>query len=139
MKKILNIFLALMLLVTVGLTAYAAMTKGADDAIGLNLMWGYFLAGFAVIASLLCAVWGMATSPEGLGKTIGAVVLVAVIVGASYFIAAGNTIEIPNIATGGSFPHEDTVITEASVLVTYVTFAAAVVIALVSEIWGAIK
>ncbi|MFI3319297.1 MAG: hypothetical protein SNH01_00805 [Rikenellaceae bacterium] len=128
-----------MLLITVGITAYAAATNGAEGAISLNLMWGYFLAAFAVVASILCAVWGMINATEGLGKTVGAVVLVAVVVGVSYFIAAGNTVEIPNIETGGTFPHEDTVITEASVLVTYVTFAVAVVLALVSEIWGAIK
>ncbi|MFI3302426.1 MAG: hypothetical protein SNH35_06795 [Rikenellaceae bacterium] len=139
MKNILNILLGIMMVATVGLAAYATVTGGADVAIGLNLTWAYALLGIAIVAALICAFVGMFTSAEGLKGTIISLVLVVAIIGASYYIASGHSIQIVNLGTGGFFPAWDTVITEASIYVTYVVFGASVVVALITEIWGALK
>ncbi len=139
MKKILNILLALMMAATVGLSIYAVVTDGAESAISLTLVWGYTLVGLALASALVCAFAGMITSADGLKGAIISLVLGVAVIGVSYYIAAGHTIQIVNLGDGGFFPAEDTIITEASVLVTYVVCAVAVVVAIVSEVWGALK
>ena len=67
------------------------------------------------------------------------VILVIIIIGVSYFYSAGHTINIVDLQNNGFFGHTETVITETSILVTYVAFAAAFVTAVVTEIWSAFK
>ena len=59
--------------------------------------------------------------------------------GVSYFISAGHTVNIVDLQNNGFFGHSETVITETSILVTYVAFVAAFVTAVATEIWGAFK
>ena len=124
MKKILNILLGILMAITVVLLVYAIATGGSDAAISLNLVWGYFLFVFAVAAALFCAIFGMIQNPAGIKGTILSLALIIIVVGVSYFYAAG---------------HGETVITETSILVTYVAFVAAFLTAVVTEIWGAFK
>ncbi len=139
MKKILNILLGFLMAVTVALLVYAVATGGSEAAISLNLMWGYFLFVFAIAAALFCALFGMIQNPAGVKGTILSVLLILIVVGVSYFYAAGHTVNIVDLQNNGFFSHGETVITETSILVTYVAFAAAFVTAVVTEIWGAFK
>lgn len=139
MKKILNILLGVVLLVTVILTVYAIVAGGSNEAINLNLIWGYILLAGAVVTALFSAVWSMVNSSKGIKGTLLSTLLVVVIVLAAYLIARGHTIEIPDVANGGFFPHPETVITEASILVTYVALGAAVLTAIFTEIYKAFK
>lgn len=138
MKKILNILLVV-LLVTVILTVYAIVAGGSNEAINLNLIWSYILIAAAVVTALFTAVWGMVNSSKGIKGPLLSTLLIAVIIVAAYLIARGHTIEIPDIANGGFFPHPETVITEASILVTYVALGAAVLTAIFTEIYKAFK
>ena len=108
MKKILNILLGVILLITVILTVYAMVAGGSN-------------------------------SSKGITGTRLSTLLIIVIVAAAYLIARGHTIEIPDVANGGFFPHPETVITEASILVTYVALGAAVLTAIFTEIYKAFK
>ena len=139
MKKILNVLLGILMAVTAVLLVYAVATGGSEASIGLNLMWGYFLFVFAIAAALFCALFGMIKNPAGIKGTVLSVLLILVIVGVSYFYAAGHTVNIIDLQNNGFFSHGETVITETSILVTYVAFAAAFVTALVTEVWGAFK
>ena len=139
MKKILNILLGILMAITVVLLVYAIATGGSDAAISLNLVWGYFLFVFAVAAALFCAIFGMIQNPAGIKGTILSLGLIIVIVGVSYFISAGHTVNIVDLQNNGFFGHSETVITETSILVTYVAFVAAFVTAVATEIWGAFK
>ena len=121
MKKILNILLGILMAITVVLMVYAIATGGSDASISVNLMWGYFLFVFAVAAAIFCAV------------------LIIIIVGVSYFYSAGHTVNIVDLQNNGFFGHGETVITETSILVTYVACVAAFVTAVATEIWGAFK
>ena len=112
MKKILNILLGILMAITVVLMVYAIATGGSDASISVNLMWGYFLFVFAVAAAIFCAVFGMIQNPAGIKGTI---------------------------LSNGFFGHGETVITETSILVTYVACVAAFVTAVATEIWGAFK
>ena len=135
MKKILNILLGVILLITVILTVYAMVAGGSNEAINLNLIWSYILIAVGIATALFTAVWGMVNSSKGIKGTL----LIIVIVAAAYLIARGHTIEIPDVANGGFFPHPETVITEASILVTYVALGAAVLTAIFTEIYKAFK
>ena len=115
MKKILNILLGILMAITVVLMVYAIATGGSDASISVNLMWGYFLFVFAVAAAIFCAVFGMIQNP------------------------AGHTVNIVDLQNNGFFGHGETVITETSILVTYVACVAAFVTAVATEIWGAFK
>ena len=131
MKKILNILLGVILLITVILTVYAMVAGGSNEAINLNLI--------GIATALFTAVWGMVNSSKGIKGTLLSTLLIIVIVAAAYLIARGHTIEIPDVANGGFFPHPETVITEASILVTYVALGAAVLTAIFTEIYKAFK
>ena len=139
MKKALNGLLGVLMVVTVGLTAYAIAAGGSDAAISLNLIWGYCLMIGAVVAAVGGAIYSTLKSPAGAKMSILSVVLILAIVGVAYFISAGHTVQIVDLQNNGYFPHVDTVITETSILVTYVAFAASIVTALVTEIWAAFK
>ena len=65
--------------------------------------------------------------------------LIIVVVGVSYFYSAGLTVNIIDLQNNGFFSHGETVITETSILVTYVAFIAAFLTAVATEIWGAFK
>ena len=139
MKKILNILLGVLMAITVVLLVYAIATGGSDAAIGVNLMWGYFLVVFAVAAALFCAIFGMIQNPAGIKGTIMSVALIIVVIGVAYFISAGHSVQIPDLAKNSVFDPGATVLTETSILVTYVAMVAAFLTAVVTEIWGAFK
>lgn len=139
MKKILNVLLGIMMAITAILLVYAIATGGSDAAISLNLIWGYFLFAFALAAAIFCAIFGMIKSPAGIKGSILSLALIIVIVGVSYFYAAGHTVNIVDLQNNGFFGHSETVITETSILVTYVAFVVAFVTAVATEVWGALK
>ena len=124
MKKILNILLGVLLVVTLVLLVYACVTGGSDASISANLIWGYVLLAGAVLAVLYSAIKGM----------------VVVVVGASVGIALSHKgLAIPNSA-GGVFDNPtELVITESSIIVTYVALSVAIIVAIVSEIRNALK
>lgn len=139
MKKILNILLGILMAITAVLLVYAVVSGGSEAAIGLNLIWGYTLFVFAIAAAIFCAIFGMIKNPAGIKGTIVSLALILIVVGVSYFYAAGHTVNIVDLQNNGFFSHGETVITETSILVTYVAFVAAFVTAIVTEIWGAFK
>ena len=139
MKKILNILLGILMAITVVLMVYAIATGGSDASISVNLMWGYFLFVFAVAAAIFCAVFGMIQNPAGIKGTILSLALIIVIVGVPYFVASGHDIQIPDLANGAFFSQGETVLTDTSILVTYVALVAAFVTAIATEIYGAFK
>lgn len=139
MKKILNILLGVLMAITAVLLVYAIATGGSDAAISVNLTWGYFLVVFAIAAAIFCAVFGMIQNPAGIKGTILSLALIIVIIGVAYFISAGHSIQIPDLANGGVFGAGETVLTETSILVTYVAMVAAFLTAVVTEIYGAFK
>lgn len=139
MKKILNILLGILMAITAVLLIYAVVSGGSEAAIGLNLIWGYTLFVFAIAAAIFCAIFGMIKNPAGIKGTIISIALILIIVGVSYFYAAGHTVNIVDLQNNGFFSHGETVITETSILVTYVAFVAAFVTAIATEIWGAFK
>jgi len=94
---------------------------------------------FAIAAALFCAIFGMIQNPAGIKGTIISVALILVIVGASYAYSASHTVNIIDLQNNGFFGHGETVITETSILVTYVAFVAAFLTAIVTEIRGAFK
>ncbi|MEG0807770.1 MAG: hypothetical protein RR410_05390 [Alistipes sp.] len=139
MKKILNIMLGILMAITAILLVYALATGGSDTAISLNIIWTYALLVFAICAALFCAGFGLIQNPAGLKGTILSVALIIVIVGVSYFIAAAHTIEVPNVALGGVFGRGETILTDASILVTYVAIVAAFLAAVGTEFWSVFK
>lgn len=125
-----------MLVITVGLVGGAAAT-GSTAIVGYNLVWAYVLVAAAIVSAIVCALIGMATAPAGIKATLISVGLVAVVIFASYFVAAGHDIKIADIGTPGTFfGAEETVISEASILVTYTVFGAVVLMSLISELMG---
>ncbi len=135
-----------MLAASVCVIAYpviVAFTGGSEEAVeaavGANLYLGYALLGLVIVSALFGAGYGMLKSSTGLLKTIISFVIVAVVIVGSYVYASGHTIEITNIENGGVFGASETIITESSVVITYIAMGAAIVAALVSEVMGAFK
>ena len=145
MKKVLNILLGLMMAITVALIIYAVASPHPanftefDTSISMNLMWGYGLFIFALACAVFCALFGMIKNPAGIKGTILSLILVIAVVGVSYFIASGHSIQIPDVQNNTTFGVAETVVTETSILVTYVAGAAAFVVAIATEIWGIFK
>lgn len=139
MKKVLNILLGALIVITLAVTGYAVAAGGSDASISLNLIWGYVLLVGAIAAVIGGSVYGMIQSPAGAKGSLLSLVLILVVIGVAYFISAGHTVNIVDLQNNGYFGHTETVITETSILVTYVAFAASIVVALVTEIWAAFK
>lgn len=139
MKKILNILLGVLLAITAILMVYAIATGGSDTAISINLMWCYALLVFTICAAIFCAVFGMIQNPAGIKGAILSLGLMIVIVGISYFISSGHSVEIPDLAKASVFGPGETILTETSILVTYVAMIAAFITAVATEVWGALK
>ncbi len=145
MKKILNILLAVLMAVTVALLVYALAAPHSDDvtaydaSISLNIIWGYSLFLAAGASAIFCAVWGMIKNPKGVKGSLLSLLLIVVVIGAAYFYSAGHTVNIIDLQTGGFFDRGATVLTETSVIVTYVAFVAAFLTAIGTEIYRAFK
>lgn len=140
MKKILNILLVVLIAVTVALLVYAIATGGSETAVSLNLIWGYILLVGAALSVVYCAVKGMVKNPAGIKKTLASVAIIIVVVGAAVAYALSNSnLAIPNSAGGVFDDPFELVITESSIIVTYVAFVATVIAAVYSEIRNAFK
>ena len=140
MKKMLNILLGLLFAITAVMVGWAVVSGGSEVAISWNLVWGYALLVGAVLSVLLSAIKGTITNPAGLKKTMLAIVLVVVVVGAALFIALGHDgIVIPNSAGGVFDDPFELVISEVGILVTYVVAAASIVVTLYTEVRNLFK
>lgn len=145
MKKVLNILLGILMVGTIGLAIFAAMSTHSenptefDASINLNLIWGYALFVLAILSAAFCAVWGMAQNPATIKSSILSLLLVVVIIGVAYFVANGHDYKIVNLATNDFFARGETVISDTSILVTYVAMAVAFISAIATEVWNAFK
>ena len=87
-----------------------------------------------------CAVKGMVKNPAGIKKTLASVAIIVVVVGAAVAYALSNAgLAIRNSAGGVFDDPFELVITESSIIVTYVAFVATVIAAVFSEIRNALK
>ena len=139
MRKIRIIMRGILIVITAIVLVSTIATGGSDAAISANLMWSYFLMVFGIAAAIFCAVFGMAQNPAGIKGALLSFVLIVGIVGIAYFISASHSVQIPDLANNSVFDHGATVLTETSILVTYVAIVAAIVTVVVTEIWGALK
>lgn len=145
MKKVLNILLGILMVITAALLIYAVAAPHSgnpadyDPSISLNIIWGYTLFLLAVASAVFCAIWGMIKNPKGVKGSMLSLLLILIIIGAAYFFSASHTVNIPDLQNGGYFDHGATVLTEASIIVTYVAFIAAFLTAIGTEIYRAFK
>lgn len=157
MKKILlNIFLGVLLVVTLGLMAYAviSMSKVPSDKLELSnmtlyssiswvLVWTYALLGLGILSVIVCALVGMIKNPSGIVWTCLAFVLVVAIVGASYYFSLKHQVTIANpadkVGSEQFFEAKETLIAQTCLLVTYVAFAASFLTVLATEVWRRFK
>lgn len=126
--------------ITVILVAYAILTSGSDTAVSINIIWGYILFGLSLLVAVVAAIKDMFTNTAGVKKTLLSVILIVVVIGAAIAISASHKgLTIPN-SEGGVFDDPfELIITETSIIVTYVAFAAAIVVALYSVVRNALK
>lgn len=109
------------------------------SAVGANLYWGYALLGVAIAVAIFAAGWDLMKKPEGIKGSLLSLVAIIAIVVVSYFIATGHDYQIVDLNNQGYFERGDTVITDASIMVTYVAFAAAIIVAIYSAVSDALK
>ena len=124
------------------------------NAIHWNLMWFYFLMVFAVAFIVISAFFNLFLNAGGLKKTVLSLVVVAVVVGAAYFLARsngwadGHTLKDAagydlgigtDPATRTVFGSFEYMMADTSILVTYITFAGAALAAILSAVRGIFK
>ncbi|MBQ7856659.1 MAG: hypothetical protein IJ348_06045 [Alistipes sp.] len=140
MKKILNILMITLFAVTLGLVGWAVVSGGAEVAISWNLIWGYVLLVGAVVSVLWAALRSLIADPAGVKKTLLAVALVVVIVGAALGVALSHDgLVIPNSAGGVFDDPLELVVSEVGILVTYVVAAATLLVTLYAEVRNLLK
>ncbi len=108
-------------------------------AVGSILLWGYAIAGTAIVIAVFAAIWDMIQKPTGIKGTIFAGVAIIAVIAGAYFIANGHDYQIVNLETQGVFERGETVISDASILVAYVVGAGAILSAIYSAISDALK
>ena len=145
MGKFIKYLSPILIAVCVALVAWAIFTTPEDPtvdnatAVGSLLVWGYIIAGVAIVVAVFAAIWDLIQKPTGLkGTIIAAVAVVAIILGA-YFIANGHDYQILDIGNQTFFDRRETVIADASILVAYVAGAGAIISAIYSAISDALK
>ena len=140
MKKMLNIVVVVLFVITAGLVGWAVASNGSETAIGWNLIWGYALLVMAIVGVLCAAIKGTITNPAGLKKTLLATILVVVVVGGALAVALSHDgIAVPNSAGGVFDDPFELAISEVGILVTYVVAAASIVATLFIEVRNALK
>ncbi len=140
MKKTLNIILGILMAITAVLLVWAIATGGSETSISWNLIWGYVLLVAAALSVVYCAVKGMIKNPAGIKKAVASIAIIIVVVGIALGIALSHKgLAIPNSAGGFFDDPFELVITESSIIVTYVAFVATVLAAIFSEIRNAVK
>lgn len=107
--------------------------------IGYNLYWGYFLLAVAIVAAIASAVVGLITSPKGIKSAIISVVAIAAVIIIAAVVASGHDIQIPDVQNNAYFDRGETVITDASILITYVALGVAIITAIYSAISDSLK
>ena len=145
MEKLVKYLSPVLIAVTLALVFWAIFstpevpTVENASAVGANLYWGYVLMGVAIAVAIFAAAWDLMKKPEGIKGALFALVAIVAIVVVSYFIANGHDYQIIDLNNQGYFDRVSTVITDASILVTYVAFAGAIVVAIYSAVSDALK
>ncbi len=145
MGKVIKYLLYTLVAVTVVLLAWAMVATPSDPtvetatAVGGNLYWGYALIVLGIVAALFSAIWDMLQKPESIKGSLLTVVLGVVVVVVAYVIAQGHTYQIVDLNTMGYFDRMPTVISDASIMVTYVAGIAAAIAVVYSFISDALK
>lgn len=125
-----------------------------SKAISANIIWFYFLLVFAIFFIIINSIMNLFQNKGGLGKTILSVCVVVAVIAVSYFIATthgwadGATLKDAagydlglgtDPATRTVFGTFEYMMADASILVTYITFAGAALAAILSAIRGIYK
>ncbi|MBO5732645.1 MAG: hypothetical protein J6R38_03385 [Alistipes sp.] len=134
--------------------ADAANIIALSTAISVNIMWFYFLLVFAFCIIIINTVMNLFQNKGGLGKTLAAICVVAAVIGVSYVLATthgwadGATLKDAagydlglgtDLATRKVFGPFEYMLADASILVTYITFAGAALAAILSAVRGVFK
>lgn len=126
--------------ITAVLLVWAIAAGGSETSISWNLIWGYVLLVAAALSVVYCAVKGMIKNPAGIKKAVASIAIIIVVVGIALGIALSHKgLAIPNSAGGFFDDPFELVVTESSIIVTYVAFVATVLAAVFSEIRNAVK
>ena len=145
MGKLIKYLSPILIAIAVALVAWCVFTTPEDatvenaTAVGSMLMWGYVIAGAAIVIAVLAAIWDMIQKPDGIKGTIFAGVAIIAIIAGAYFIANGHDYQILDIGSQDFFGRTDTVIADASILVAYVAGAGAILAAIYSAVSDALK
>lgn len=145
MEKILKTLLIALLAISAVLVLWGAF-KTPDTtvvaeapAIGYNLVWGYILLGLAIVAALFNAAMGLITKPAGLKSAVISIVAIVAIVVVASVIASGHDYQIVDLQNSSYFERSETVITDTSILITYVAMAVAIIAAVYSAVSDSLK
>ena len=145
MGKLIKYLSPILIAIAVALVAWCVFTTPEDatvenaTAVGSMLMWGYAIAGAAIVIAVLAAIWDMIQKPDGIKGTIFVGVAIVAIIAGAYFIANGHDYQILDIGNQTNFARFDTVIAAASILVAYVAGAGAILSAIYSAVSDALK
>ena len=140
MKKMLNMVLVALFVITLAFVGWAVISGGSEVAISWNLIWGYALLVAAIVSVLCAAIKGTITHPAGLKSTLIAVVIVIAVVGAALGVALSHDgLVVPNSAGGVFDDPFELAISETGIVVTYIVAAAAILVTIVGEVRNALK
>lgn len=141
MKKAINILLGVMMAITVVLVIM--MVAGGRDAAGNPdvdgiIIWTYVLCAMGLVAALGSAVYNMFLNPKGIKGSLLSLVVIAVVVGASFALADTTT---PLNMPDGTVMDDQMVlgITDVSIYITYFCMLAAAVATVFAEVKSAIE
>lgn len=146
MEKILKTLLIALLGISVVLVlwgVFATPDKPATAAeapvMGYNLIWGYILLGASIVVALFSAVMGLVTKPKGIKGAIISIVAIAAIVIVAVVVASGHDYQIVDLQNSSFFDRGETVLTDTSILITYVAMIVAIIAAIYSAVSDSLK
>ena len=140
MKTVLKVLLWVLIGITLGLVGWTVYTGGSEEAININLIWGYALLAFAVVGVLCAALIDTVTHPAGLVKTLLGIVVVVAVVGTSVgLVLSNNIVTVPNSAGGVFDKPFELRISEIGIYVTYIVSAIAILVVVYDVVSGLVR
>ena len=93
MGKLIKYLSPILIAIAVALVAWCVFTTPEEPtvqdatAVGSMLMWGYAIAGAAIVIAVLAAIWDMIQKPDGIKGTIFVGVAIVAIIAGAFFVS----------------------------------------------------
>jgi len=139
MKKILNIFMYVIMAISIIIAIYFFLEMKDEGRVGILLVWTYILFALAIGMALVSALFNAASNPQSLKKMALNIGFLVVVFGVSYMLASSAQTPVTEALPTGPPSAMAMKLTDMGLKVTYFLFALTILVALLGPAIAAIR